>query len=121
MQSPALVVASIALGGLIGAIALPVGLRNDALKWKILGALLLTLAICSQLDSRIVLWSVDPQDWTPGRTPKQITKIVLANVRAGSIVELHDGGGDRSATARALPAIIRGIRARGLQLTTVEP
>jgi diguanylate cyclase (GGDEF)-like protein/PAS domain S-box-containing protein len=44
---PALVGASIALGGLIGAIALPVGLRSDALKWKILGALLLTLAICS--------------------------------------------------------------------------
>src|ERR1700730_15616558 len=44
---PALVGASIALGGLIGAIALPVGLRSDGLKWKIIGALLLTLAICS--------------------------------------------------------------------------
>src|ERR1700688_2359594 len=44
---PTLVGASIALGGLIGAIALPVGLRSDSLKWKILGALLLTLAICS--------------------------------------------------------------------------
>src|ERR1700716_471520 len=44
---PALVVASIALGGVIGAIHLPVGLRSDALKGKILGALLLTLAICS--------------------------------------------------------------------------
>jgi diguanylate cyclase (GGDEF)-like protein/PAS domain S-box-containing protein len=44
---PTLVVASIALGGLIGAVSLPVGLRGDALKWKVLGALLLTLAICS--------------------------------------------------------------------------
>ena len=44
---PTLVVASIVLGGLIGAAALPVGLRSDALKWKVLGALLLTLAICS--------------------------------------------------------------------------
>src|ERR1700716_3071389 len=44
---PALVVASIALGCLIGSISLPVGLRSDGLKWKILGALLLTLAICS--------------------------------------------------------------------------
>jgi diguanylate cyclase (GGDEF)-like protein/PAS domain S-box-containing protein len=42
-----LVAASIVLGGLIGAFALPVGLRGAALKWKILGALLLTLAICS--------------------------------------------------------------------------
>jgi diguanylate cyclase (GGDEF)-like protein/PAS domain S-box-containing protein len=44
---PTLVLTSIALGGLIGALALPVGLRGDALKWKILGALLLTAAICS--------------------------------------------------------------------------
>ncbi len=44
---PILVAASIALGGLIGAAALPVGLREDNVKWKILGALLLTAAICS--------------------------------------------------------------------------
>jgi diguanylate cyclase len=44
---PALVATSIALGGVVGAVALPVGLRGDLLKWKILGALLLTVAICS--------------------------------------------------------------------------
>jgi diguanylate cyclase (GGDEF)-like protein/PAS domain S-box-containing protein len=44
---PVLVAASIALGGLIGAAALPVGLRGTSLKWKIFGALLLTMAICS--------------------------------------------------------------------------
>lgn len=37
---PVLVASSIALGGMIGAVALPVGLRGDQLKWKILGALL---------------------------------------------------------------------------------
>lgn len=45
--NPILVAASIALGGLIGAAALPVGLREDNVKSKILGALLLTAAICS--------------------------------------------------------------------------
>jgi diguanylate cyclase (GGDEF)-like protein/PAS domain S-box-containing protein len=44
---PSLVVASIALGALIGAFALPIGLRGPQLKWKLIGALLLTLAICS--------------------------------------------------------------------------
>jgi diguanylate cyclase (GGDEF)-like protein/PAS domain S-box-containing protein len=44
---PTLVAVSIVLGGLIGALALPVGLRGDGVKWKILGALLLTVAICS--------------------------------------------------------------------------
>jgi diguanylate cyclase len=44
---PTLVAVSIALGGLIGAASLAVGLRNDSLKWKLLGTLLLTVAICS--------------------------------------------------------------------------
>jgi peptidoglycan-N-acetylglucosamine deacetylase len=68
------------------------------------------------LGQRVVLWSVDPADWSPGSSAKEITKRVLAAVRAGSIVILHDGGGDRSATLAALPAIVRGIRQRGLQL-----
>jgi peptidoglycan/xylan/chitin deacetylase (PgdA/CDA1 family) len=75
----------------------------------------------SALGERIVLWSVDPTDWTPGISAKQIARNVLSTVRPGSIVILHDGGGDRSATLAALPAIVRGIRARGLRLVTVAP
>jgi diguanylate cyclase (GGDEF)-like protein/PAS domain S-box-containing protein len=45
--NPALIAASIALGALVGAVALSVGLRGDAIKWRIYGALLLTVAICS--------------------------------------------------------------------------
>ncbi|HTS39211.1 MAG TPA: EAL domain-containing protein [Xanthobacteraceae bacterium] len=44
---PLLVAMSIALGGVIGATALPVGLHSASMKWKALGALLLTVAICS--------------------------------------------------------------------------
>jgi diguanylate cyclase (GGDEF)-like protein/PAS domain S-box-containing protein len=44
---PVLVAMSIVLGGVIGAAALPVGLNSPSLKWKTLGALLLTVAICS--------------------------------------------------------------------------
>jgi diguanylate cyclase (GGDEF)-like protein/PAS domain S-box-containing protein len=42
-----LVVTSIVLGAAIGAVALPVGLHGQEEKWKIGGAVLLTLAICS--------------------------------------------------------------------------
>ena len=42
-----LVIASIALGGLFGAAALPVALHANTMTWKALGALVLTLAICS--------------------------------------------------------------------------
>jgi peptidoglycan/xylan/chitin deacetylase (PgdA/CDA1 family) len=73
-----------------------------------------------QMGDRVVLWSVDPRDWQLGRTARQIVHIVLANVRRGSIILLHDGGGDRSATIDALPRIIRGIRKRDLQFASVE-
>src|ERR1700674_2944769 len=44
---PVLVAASVVLGAAIGAVALPVGLHGKEEKWKIGGAVLLTLAICS--------------------------------------------------------------------------
>jgi diguanylate cyclase (GGDEF)-like protein/PAS domain S-box-containing protein len=47
LWNPVLVATSIVLGGVLGAVALPVGLRDTSLKSKIFGALLLTLAICS--------------------------------------------------------------------------
>jgi peptidoglycan/xylan/chitin deacetylase (PgdA/CDA1 family)/sulfur carrier protein ThiS len=71
------------------------------------------------LGQRVVLWSVDPADWNSGSSAKEITKRVLSAVRPGSIVILHDGGGNRSATLTALPAIARGIRKRGLELVAL--
>jgi peptidoglycan-N-acetylglucosamine deacetylase len=68
---------------------------------------------------QVVLWSVDPADWSPGSSAKEITKRVLSSVQPGSIVILHDGGGNRSATLTALPAIVRGIRHRGLHLVAL--
>jgi peptidoglycan/xylan/chitin deacetylase (PgdA/CDA1 family) len=72
-----------------------------------------------RLGMRTIIWTVDPKDWTPGIKAKTIVKRVLSNVHAGSIVLMHDGGGDRSATVRALPEIIKGIRKMGLKLVTI--
>jgi peptidoglycan/xylan/chitin deacetylase (PgdA/CDA1 family) len=72
------------------------------------------------LGERVVLWSVDATDWEPGITAAAIAHRVLSTVRPGSIVILHDGGGDRSATVAALPTIVKGIRARGLRLVALE-
>ncbi len=44
---PTLVAVSIILGGVLGAIALPLGLHGEEEKWKAAGAVMLTLAICS--------------------------------------------------------------------------
>ena len=77
-----------------------------------------TLATLRGLHMLLVLWSIDPGDWRrPG--VKAIVANVLANSRPGAIVILHDGGGDRSETVAALPAIVNGLRRRGYQLVTV--
>lgn len=70
------------------------------------------------LDMLMVLWSVDTQDYLLPGVPA-ILERVLANVRPGAIVLMHDGGGDRSQTIAALPLIIRGLRDRGYHLVTV--
>lgn len=67
---------------------------------------------------RTVLWDVEVADWDE-RNPARLAEHVLAKVRPGSIVLLHDGedgiaGADRSTTVAALPAILEGLRARGL-------
>jgi peptidoglycan/xylan/chitin deacetylase (PgdA/CDA1 family) len=72
-----------------------------------------------EFGDRTVLWSVDPADWQPGVTADQLVHRVLAAARPGAIVLLHDGGGNRSATVAALPAIIDGLRRLGLTLTVV--
>jgi peptidoglycan-N-acetylglucosamine deacetylase len=68
---------------------------------------------------RTVLWTVDPQDWRPGATTEQIVRRVLSQTGPGSIVLLHDGGGDRSATVAALPQIIKGLKQRKLAFATL--
>ena len=60
-------------------------------------------------------------DWKAGMSAKQIVRRVVGTVRPGSIVLLHDDGGDRSQTVKALPEIVRGIRGKGLKLVLLEP
>jgi peptidoglycan/xylan/chitin deacetylase (PgdA/CDA1 family) len=66
----------------------------------------------------MVLWSEDTSDYTkPGVAA--IVRRALAGARPGAIILMHDGGGDRSQTIAALPAIVRGLRRRGLHPVTV--
>ncbi len=63
-------------------------------------------------------WNIDPRDWARPGTSEIYTNVV-DNARPGGIVELHDGGGDRSETLAALPGIITTLRARGYSFVTV--
>jgi hypothetical protein len=67
-----------------------------------------------------VLWDVDTIDWKPiadgGPTAAQIVDKVVARAEGGSIVLMHLGGYE---TLEALPGIVSGLRARGLELVTL--
>jgi peptidoglycan-N-acetylglucosamine deacetylase len=78
------------------------------------------VAVTEAQGLRVVLWDVDPRDWAPGATARGIVRAVLGTVKPGAVVELHDGGGDRSATVAALPKIVRGIRRMGLRLRAIR-
>jgi peptidoglycan-N-acetylglucosamine deacetylase len=72
------------------------------------------LRLLHQRGLATVLWSHDTRDWRrPG--VGAIERAALRNVTAGSILLLHDGGGNRSQTVAALPRILEGLAARGLR------
>jgi peptidoglycan/xylan/chitin deacetylase (PgdA/CDA1 family) len=58
--------------------------------------------------AHVVLWDVDPGDWR-GYSAGTIAANTLSHVHSGAIVGLHV----RESTMAALPAILRGLKARG--------
>ena len=78
-----------------------------------------TLRILHRRHLLMVLWTVDTSDYSATATPAEIASRVLAEIRPGGIVLMHDAGGDRAVTARALTLVIRGLRRRSFRLVTV--
>jgi peptidoglycan/xylan/chitin deacetylase (PgdA/CDA1 family) len=71
------------------------------------------------LGMRTITWDVDPRDWSmPGS--EAIYANVVAHVRPGSIILMHDGGGPRAETLAALPRVIDTLRSRGYGFETVS-
>jgi peptidoglycan/xylan/chitin deacetylase (PgdA/CDA1 family) len=76
-------------------------------------------AEAKRLGLHLVEWSVDPHDYTrPG--VKTIAKRVLSNVSSGSVVLMHDGGGDRSQTVAALKIVLSTLKKRGYTVVTLS-
>jgi peptidoglycan/xylan/chitin deacetylase (PgdA/CDA1 family) len=63
-------------------------------------------------------WDVDPRDWE-ATDPGVVERRVLGDVREGRIVLFHDGE-KGEVTLAALPAVLRGLEARGYRLVTVS-
>ena len=64
--------------------------------------------------------SIDPWDWQPGVTADSIVARAIKQRDAGSMLLLHDAGGDtREETVKALPEIIHYFKSHGYKFTTI--
>lgn len=74
------------------------------------------LAAADRLGMVPLGWAVDPRDWArPGTASIAAT---VGGAPGGSIVLVHDGGGDRSQTVAALRTALPALQARGLTFVT---
>jgi cellulose synthase/poly-beta-1,6-N-acetylglucosamine synthase-like glycosyltransferase/peptidoglycan/xylan/chitin deacetylase (PgdA/CDA1 family)/spore germination protein YaaH len=73
---------------------------------------------------------IDTDDWDehPHKSPQEITDSVFQQIAdmdarpwmRGSIILLHDGGGNRQATVDALPTLIKALREHGYKIVPVS-
>jgi peptidoglycan/xylan/chitin deacetylase (PgdA/CDA1 family) len=82
-----------------------------------------TAAAARRLGLKLVLWSVRARDGRASTTAEQATRRIIAGLRPGAIVLMHDAAerGDRvPVAATALPAILQETARRGLQCVTLS-
>ncbi|MBK8294780.1 MAG: polysaccharide deacetylase family protein [Solirubrobacterales bacterium] len=77
-----------------------------------------TLELLAERDMLMVLWDVDTGDYE-GLSSDEIARNAVDDAKPGSIILMHDGGGDRTNTVAALPEIIKGLKRRKLEPVTV--
>ncbi len=85
------------------------------------------LEIAQQMGYITVGDKIDPHDWQDLPAEKIVADVMAHlppcdpdDLRCGNIVLLHDGGGNRTQTVRALPMIIDGLRRRGYEIVPVS-
>jgi peptidoglycan/xylan/chitin deacetylase (PgdA/CDA1 family) len=62
-------------------------------------------------------WTIDPRDWArPGVGRIRRT---LLKCKAGNVLLVHDGGGDRSQTVKALREVVPELKKRGLTFVSL--
>lgn len=85
----------------------PFGLKRIRLPWEL-----------ARRKKTNVLWSIDPKDYQ-SLSAEEIASCVIRNVKPGSIVLMHDGGGDRSQTVAATKIVVEQLQHQGYQFKTV--
>lgn len=68
---------------------------------------------------RVAMWTIDPRDWqNPGASA--VVSRILKQAKNGSIVVMHDGGGNRAGTVAAMRILLPRLRERGFQIVTMS-
>ena len=62
----------------------------------------------------VYLWSVSANDWL-GLNAQEIADRIVSQVTDGSIVLMHDGGGNRAQTVRGLEMVLERLSDRGVR------
>lgn len=65
-----------------------------------------------------VMWSIDSMDYHP-YSATELVENVTGKAEPGGIVLMHDGGGNRTATVKALPEIVAQLKKLGYSFVTV--
>ncbi|WBQ06598.1 polysaccharide deacetylase family protein [Kribbella sp. CA-293567] len=66
-----------------------------------------------------VRWDIDTLDWQrPGK--QAIVNTILTQARSGSVILMHDAGGDRSQTVAALDQALQTLTARGYTFPAMD-
>lgn len=79
-----------------------------------------TLSAAGQLGYDIVLWSLKMRESYLGHPPSRLVDYIVNSCEPGTILLAHDTGhSDRLIAIRGLPAMIKGLRARGFEFVTV--
>ena len=76
--------------------------------------------LLSQMQKKMIMWDVNSLDYENTLTAEDIANLVIDNVRSGSIVLMHDGGGDRSKTLAATQAIVKTLQSKNYAFKTVS-
>jgi peptidoglycan/xylan/chitin deacetylase (PgdA/CDA1 family) len=63
-------------------------------------------------------YSIDPRDWSRPGVQAIVSRVVGAAF-PGAVVDMHDGGGDRSETVAALPQIISALEGEGYSFVSI--
>jgi peptidoglycan/xylan/chitin deacetylase (PgdA/CDA1 family) len=78
------------------------------------------LEVLAELGYRHVGWEVDPEDWNEEHVADDVERLVLEGLseREGNVIVLMHGW--PTATAEALPMILRVLADEGVELVTVD-